>query len=230
MSNDTIEMTDKRNSDFFSNLGEKITNSELSMAETRQELGELLLKNFHGALNQLFAIWDEIGIFQEQRQERISVVIQHLRTLIEEMVQEEQNLRQRLISSVESCGEQLLKLAQELGVKPYEPEEGLSILQLEGELRTRVDEMSKEKYERLKALKRFREVEHKLCTLLVMPSLYIPNESGVPSKEDLKEVEQHVTMLKEEKVGIAFFHLCFCAANMETVSEKMYSYHVPSIS
>ncbi|XP_022251972.1 protein regulator of cytokinesis 1-like isoform X2 [Limulus polyphemus] len=199
MSNNTIEMTENRNSDFFSKVGERITNSEPAMAETRQELGELLLNNFNVALNQLFAIWDEIGIFEEQRQERIGVVIQHLRTLLEEMVQEEKNLRQRLITSVESCGEQLLKLAQELGVKPYEPEEGLSILELEKELRTRVDDLSKEKHERLKILKRLREAEHKLCTLLVIPSLSIPNESGVPSKEDLKEVEQHVAMLKEEK-------------------------------
>ncbi|XP_076368864.1 protein regulator of cytokinesis 1-like isoform X1 [Tachypleus tridentatus] len=165
----------------------------------RKEIENQLLETFRSSLDQLFNIWDEIGIYGDQRQERTDVVMKHLRTLLEEMVEEEQCLRRRLLQNVESCGQEILRLCQELSTEPYEPEEGLSILQLEKDLRTKANELSREKHERLKALKHLREAEQKLCTSLGMPPHVFQSGSVIPPKEALKELEQHIAMLKEEK-------------------------------
>lgn len=80
-----------------------------------------------------------------------------------------------------------------------QPGEGLSILQLEKELRTQVDVLAKMKHERVKQLKKLKETDQHLCDILCTTPYYIPTGS-VPSKEQLKELEQHIQTLSEEKV------------------------------
>lgn len=123
--------------------------------------------------------------------------MRHLETLLEEMVGEEENLRKRLLQNVESSGQDMLKLSTELNIPPFEPEENLSLLRLESELRNRVEALSKEKHERIKVLKQLKEQEQKLCQKLCMAEHTLPQ--GIPSKEQFHELEQHIKMLKEEK-------------------------------
>ena len=81
----------------------------------------------------------------------------------------------------------------------FQPGEGLSILQLEKELRTQVDLLAKKKHERMKQLKKLKETDQHLCDVLCTTPYYIPTGS-VPSNEQLKELEQHIQTLSEEKV------------------------------
>ena len=82
------------------------------------------------ALNSLQSIWEEIGICEENRTERQNVVLLHMRNLLEEMVSEEKELRKRLLASVETCGEEIFKLSQELAVPPYEVLYGFIVSQI----------------------------------------------------------------------------------------------------
>lgn len=62
-------------------------------------------------------IWDEIGISEEQKEERTQVVLKHLQTLLHEMVIEEQELKKTLLENVETCTNDLKKLSEELGME-----------------------------------------------------------------------------------------------------------------
>ena len=72
------------------------------------------------ALNNLQTIWAEIGISESSRSERENVVLLHIRNLLEEMVSEEQDMRTKLLVSIEESGKELYKLSQELKMQPYE--------------------------------------------------------------------------------------------------------------
>lgn len=59
-------------------------------------------------------MWDDIGIEEDQRQGRREIIIQHLRALLLEMVVEEENLRDKLVASIEENLEKLRILTREL--------------------------------------------------------------------------------------------------------------------
>jgi len=68
-------------------------------------------------MTDLQKIWDEIGISEEQKEERTQVVLKHLQTLLHEMVDEEQELKRTLLANVQSCTNELEELYQELGME-----------------------------------------------------------------------------------------------------------------
>ena len=80
-----------------------------------------------------------------------------------------------------------------------QPGEGLSILQLEKELRTQVDILAKTKHDRVKQLKKLKETDQHLCDVLCTTPYYVPTGT-VPSLDQLKELEQHIKTLSDEKV------------------------------
>jgi hypothetical protein len=73
------------------------------------------------------------------------------------------------------------------------------MLQLERELRTRVDKLLAEKNERLKKWRKLKAEDQHLCDVLQREPYYIPSHA-VPSKEQLKELTEHIQELNMEKV------------------------------
>jgi len=72
------------------------------------------LENSLGGLQK---IWDEIGISDEQKEERTQVVLKHLQTLLQQMVEEEQDLKKTLLRNVKTCRDDVKKLSEELGIE-----------------------------------------------------------------------------------------------------------------
>src|SRR6218665_940435 len=71
------------------------------------------------AMLRLITIWDEIGIVGDSRVSRKGVVLLHLRDLLDEMADEEELLRLRLVGNVEKFTADLSQLCKELGIPPY---------------------------------------------------------------------------------------------------------------
>ena len=67
----------------------------------------------------MITIWDEIGFVGDQRVARKEVILQHLRNLLNEMADEEDLLRIRVIENVENFTADLSQLCKELGIPPY---------------------------------------------------------------------------------------------------------------
>ena len=74
------------------------------------------------AMETLQNIWTEIGLPEDQKEERTRTVLFHLRNLLQEMVHEEEELKSTLQANVETCSKELEKLSQELGLPGYKVE------------------------------------------------------------------------------------------------------------
>ncbi|XP_077991919.1 protein regulator of cytokinesis 1-like isoform X2 [Glandiceps talaboti] len=122
----------------------------------------------------------------------------HLGALLDEMVSEEEDMKKKLLKSVESCSQELLKLCLELSLPQFEPEDDVTVLQLEKVLRTKVDTLSKEKHNRLQKLTDLKQTEQHLCDVLCTTPYYVPTGS-VPSQEQLETLQEHIDTLKAEK-------------------------------
>uniref|UniRef100_A0A8C5AA61 Protein regulator of cytokinesis 1b n=1 Tax=Gadus morhua TaxID=8049 RepID=A0A8C5AA61_GADMO len=150
------------------------------------------------ALHHLKDIWEEIGISEDQRLQRTNVVKSHIKSLLDMMVAEEEALKKRLMISIETCRSEMAKLCLELQLPRFEEEAGSTMLQLEKEIRTRVEALVLEKSQRVQQLKALMEQDHDLCDILCsMP--YRVNEDSVPSLEQLEGFREHVTNQMAEK-------------------------------
>lgn len=71
------------------------------------------------AMETLQNIWSEIGLQEEQKEERTKTVLYHLRNLLQEMVNEEEELKSTLQANVETCTKELEMLSGELGLPVF---------------------------------------------------------------------------------------------------------------
>ncbi|XP_027522525.1 protein regulator of cytokinesis 1 isoform X2 [Chiroxiphia lanceolata] len=163
---------------------------------------EVLAAEAASCLNRAMAalrdIWEEIGIPEEQRLERTDVVKQHIKSLLDMMVAEEQSLKERLLKSIAVCRKELDTLCSELQLGPFETEEESTILQMEKNLRMRVEELQRQKQDRKQELKALQEQDRDLCDILCT-ALFSIDSSAVPSLEDLDCYRRHVASLNTLK-------------------------------
>uniref|UniRef100_T1J8R0 PRELI/MSF1 domain-containing protein n=1 Tax=Strigamia maritima TaxID=126957 RepID=T1J8R0_STRMM len=148
--------------------------------------------------NEFQKIWDEIGICSEVRSKRIDVVVDHVKTLLGEMIAEENGLKLTFLESINGCTENIAEISKELNIPVFSPPDGLTVLQLEKELRFKLDELSVEKHKRLKKLKKLRQENKALSASLGVEPFFIPN-INVPSEEFLSQIEVHTKTLIAEK-------------------------------
>lgn len=71
------------------------------------------------AMETLQNIWSEIGLQEDQKEERTKTVLYHLRNLLQEMVNEEEQLKSTLQANVETCTKELETLSGELGLPVF---------------------------------------------------------------------------------------------------------------
>ncbi|KAJ8317076.1 hypothetical protein KUTeg_004980 [Tegillarca granosa] len=166
------------------------------------------------SLKKLQRIWSDIGIGESQREERSKTVMLHLRNLLDEMVQEEDTLKNQIMSRIEKYKIEVTNLCEELNLPAYQENKfifsfsfslryapkGVLMLQTEKELRAKLDALSKEKHERLRTLKKLKDQDQHLCDVMCLTPYYIPTGT-TPTAEQLQALELHVTSLKTEKVS-----------------------------
>nr|XP_046199340.1 protein regulator of cytokinesis 1-like isoform X1 [Oncorhynchus gorbuscha] len=150
------------------------------------------------ALNRLKDIWEEIGIPEDQRLQRTDVVRKHIKGLLDMMIAEEDSLRKRLMSSIESCRKELDVLCTELQLSPFEEDEGRTMLQLEKDIRSRLEVMMKQKSQRIKELKRLSRQDRELCDIMCSVPFCIDMDT-VPSQEQLDNYRSYLNDLTKEK-------------------------------
>ncbi|XP_073688098.1 protein regulator of cytokinesis 1a isoform X2 [Garra rufa] len=150
------------------------------------------------ALNELKDIWEEIGIPEDQRLQRTDAVHMHIKNLLDMMIAEEEGLRKRLMSSIETCRKEVTSLCDELQVQECQEEDGLTMLQLEKDLRTQVKMMLKEKSARQSELKSLVQQDQDLCDILC-DDLFPIHPERVPSQQQLQNYRQHIKARNQEK-------------------------------
>ncbi|XP_074850659.1 protein regulator of cytokinesis 1-like isoform X2 [Carettochelys insculpta] len=163
-----------------------------------EALASALVSSVNHALGTLLDIWHEIGIKEEMQLERMQAVKQHIEDLLNEMIMEERQLKERIECNIERRKKELSTLRSELSLDPYLVEEGISILQMEKELRVATEAALKERNERLEELKELQQQDEKLCAELFAIPYYIPSGS-IPSRLQLEDLKKHVRMHSDEK-------------------------------
>ncbi|MEQ2220386.1 hypothetical protein ILYODFUR_004852 [Ilyodon furcidens] len=143
-------------------------------------------------------IWEEIGIPEEQRLRRTNDVHKHIKGLLDLMIAEEQELKQRLLKTIESCQKELNLLCSELQLPPFEDEEGCTILQMEKSCRTRVEVMKGYKNQRMEELKGLVAKDCELCDIMCTTPFSI-DQNSVPSMKQLETYRTYLDDLMKEK-------------------------------
>ncbi|XP_069139804.1 protein regulator of cytokinesis 1-like isoform X1 [Argopecten irradians] len=168
------------------------------MSFNKENVKKELLQSLEVAMCKLHRIWSEIGICETQRQERSGTVMLHLRNLLDEMVREEETLKNTIAQRTEKYRRELDILTEEMSMPEYKAKAGLSMLQLEKDLKLRCETLATEKRERLEMLQTLKEEDQKLCDLMCLTPYYIPTGT-TPSSEQLEALKKHVNSLKTEK-------------------------------
>ncbi|XP_072518026.1 protein regulator of cytokinesis 1 isoform X2 [Salminus brasiliensis] len=169
------------------------------MGSRRSEaLASSLVTGINHAMARLVDIWDSIGIMEDQRIERMQTVKKYIEDLLTDMITEEESLRHRIKTSIITTQKQLETLCLELSMESYKVEEDLTVLQMEKNLRCRLETLQKEKNERLRELNNLRQQDEELCVTLCATPYYIPSGS-MPSQTQLQELREHIKNLSEEK-------------------------------
>ncbi|XP_043980347.1 protein regulator of cytokinesis 1-like [Gambusia affinis] len=150
------------------------------------------------ALAKLQDIWEEIGIPEEQRMRRTNDVHKHIKGLLDLMIIEEQDLKQRLLKTIESCQKELSLLCSELQLPPYKEEEGCTILQMEKNCRTRLDVMKGHKTQRMEDLKGLLAKDRELCDIMCTTPFSV-DQHAVPSVKQLEAYRTYLDELTKEK-------------------------------
>ena len=92
--------------------------SELHAAESVASLNKALLR--------LKAIWEEVGIPEDQRLLRTNVVQKHVKEMLDMMIEEEEEMKKRVESSLETCRRELDDLCLELQLPTFQVGLGIS--------------------------------------------------------------------------------------------------------
>ncbi|XP_014866594.1 PREDICTED: protein regulator of cytokinesis 1-like [Poecilia mexicana] len=150
------------------------------------------------ALARLQDIWEEIGIPEEQRMRRTNDVHKHIKGLLDLMIVEEQDLKQRLLKTIESCQKELSLLCSELQLPPFKEEEGCTILQMEKNCRTRLEVMKGQKTQRMEDLKGLVAKDRELCDIMCTTPFSI-DQHAVPSVKQLEAYRTYLDALTKEK-------------------------------
>ncbi|NWR52517.1 PRC1 regulator, partial [Regulus satrapa] len=119
-------------------------------------------------------------------------------SLLDMMVAEEEELKERLLKSIVLCRKELDTLCRELQLGPFEIEEESTILQMEKKLRMHVEVLQKQKRDRTQEMKALREQDQELCGILCTP-LFSIDPGRVPSLEELDSYRRHLASLNTLK-------------------------------
>nr|XP_057931119.1 protein regulator of cytokinesis 1-like isoform X3 [Doryrhamphus excisus] len=151
------------------------------------------------ALVRLQDIWEKIGIPEEQRLERTQDVHKHIKGLLDMMIAEEEELKKRLLNSIETCRKDLNHLCSELQMPFFEEEEeGCSMLKMEKNSQMRVKVMKAHRKQRMNDLKDLVEKDRELCDIMCTKPFSINHES-VPSLKQLETYRTYLDDLTKEK-------------------------------
>lgn len=84
----------------------------------------------------------------------------------------------------------------------FQADEESTILQVEKDMRTRVEVMLKQKKERIQELKQLKQRDQELCDILCTTPYFI--DIPVPSLDELDQFRRHLAALCAEKVSVKY--------------------------
>ncbi|XP_069782605.1 protein regulator of cytokinesis 1 isoform X2 [Narcine bancroftii] len=168
------------------------------MPRKSEALASTIVYLLNNKLAELQDVWDAIGIQEEKRLERMGSVKMYIERLLDEMINEEQLVKEQLKEAIANWQEKLQTLCSELLLDPYKVDECSTPLHLEKELRDQVEALCKERNMRMEECEKLLKEDQALCTDLCKTPYYIPT-GKIPSLQELEELKTHILNTAKEK-------------------------------
>lgn len=149
-------------------------------------------------LGQLYGLWTELGLNQENKKERNKTIQTYFVDLLDRMVEEEFRSKKKILDSLESNTRRAFKLSAELGIPFTEPDSSLVLIYYEKAVRNEAMRLSKIKEDRMKEVIALKKEDEELCKRLCMDPFYI-STSTVPTTEKFEGLKDHIAGLETEK-------------------------------
>ncbi|BFY98138.1 hypothetical protein BsWGS_01175 [Bradybaena similaris] len=170
----------------------------IGLSPSREQTQVACNKVINSCIRALYNIWDKMGIDESQKKARGDTAVAHVKNLMQHMVNEEEALMNQVAKTIADFTEKLEQLCNELSLPQNKISGGLTMVQKEKLLRSKVETMTKEKKDRLATYSTLHTSDQQLCEVLSTTPYYIPSGT-VPSLEQLRELEKHVIHLQAER-------------------------------
>uniref|UniRef100_A0A914WWU3 Protein regulator of cytokinesis 1 n=1 Tax=Plectus sambesii TaxID=2011161 RepID=A0A914WWU3_9BILA len=145
-------------------------------------------------LEQLHALWDEAGMTDDPRGERVTTVYVHLRSLLDQMVEEETGMVGTLKKRAKENLKTVKELRRELGMEDYMVPMDAELLEMDEILRSERERLKALKKQRVEKLARLKEEDETLCTRLDTVPFIV--KDAIPSEQHLEELAEHVDQMR----------------------------------
>ncbi|CAL1270974.1 unnamed protein product [Larinioides sclopetarius] len=155
------------------------------------------VKQIQNNLKKLYNLWNEFGIDSKRKIRRAEKLWSHVQNLIQDIYREENDLYKELQDRVNDYTQKIDKLAKSLSVIPKEITGPLA--KREELLRLELEKLNETLQIRLKSYQHLKSIETKYCKILGTQEYELFSESEVPSQDDMKNLEQRIKALKEER-------------------------------
>lgn len=164
------------------------------------ELNKLNVTKQLEIMQNLYTLWEEVGIDEEEEIHRATRVWNDIFKVLYETFHQEDKYVKEIKECVKNYAKKISVLSAELQL-PKAEELTCSLFEQEIALRHLMDEMSKMKHRRLRNFYELRLQGLKYSEVLgVTPfSFKFSSPTGVPSEKDIQEIQQQVKTLQEEK-------------------------------
>eukprot|EP00092_Neocalanus_flemingeri_P102604 GFUD01131245.1.p1 GENE.GFUD01131245.1~~GFUD01131245.1.p1 ORF type:complete len:662 (-),score=174.00 GFUD01131245.1:409-2394(-) len=149
-------------------------------------------------VEELYSLWDEIGLDSNTQRERNHTVEEHFRGLLERMISEEKGLKKKLLDSLEASMKNCVKLSKEMGVSYDEPDSSLVLIKLEHSMRLEAKKLKDLKDDRLKEVLKLMKQDEELCQRLGMDPYYV-SSTTVPTTYQMDGLKDHIRSMEDEK-------------------------------
>lgn len=170
------------------------------MEALRKETLARILGKLTCQIGALTSLWLDIGVTGMALKNRLECTEGHIDRLLKEMYDGEEAMRQRMVASIKQISAEVLELSGQLGVPATLPDPGLTVLQRENALRTKVAELKLIKSQRKKEFRRLLAEEAELIAKLGAAPCALPPPTAVPSEDTLLQLSQRIAKLTEEKI------------------------------
>lgn len=151
-------------------------------------------------LRHLDHVWRRLQLTEEERAERQHYFNQNIIKLCEKIIEDEEALEQRVLSSIEHNTREILRLSEELNQDILEDIEGMRPLEQKEFLQEKLDDLLRLREERLVNLKALQEKDQAICDILGEAHYPHIEASVAPSEANLEAIEQHIKQMENEKI------------------------------
>ncbi|KAB7503357.1 Protein regulator of cytokinesis 1 [Armadillidium nasatum] len=146
----------------------------------------------------LSALWDEVGLHNEEKEEKLKILTVKIMNEIRDFEEFENNSKNETVRKIEEVGLKLYQLTKDLQVPQVaEPDGQMTLRELEEYLKSQFHIYQAEKDQRLERYKSLRSSEKELCKKLVEEPVKLPNDN-IPSLASLNLLQKVVNSLKQE--------------------------------